>query len=198
MPHEVVWYSDLENEAFTSNPIDRCYHCRKLRDEELWRAARKAGFDVLADGFTVSDLDEHRPGRKASDESGIWHPLLEACLTKQDLRELAAELGMEVADKPSQACLSSRIRYHEAITKEKLDMIEKAEEHIRCLGAKQVRVRLHGNIARLEVFPSDNTIIMNNKNNIINTLKGLGFTYVTLDLEGYRSGSMDLIHTKKG
>jgi uncharacterized protein len=196
--HRTISYSDLECKAFTSNPVDRCYHCRKARDGKLWQVAREEGFQHMADGFTLSDIHEHRPGRKAADESSIWHPLLEAALSKSEIRELARDMGLSVADKPSQACLSSRIQYHEEITREKLAMVESAEDYLRSLGAGQVRVRVHGTVARIEVLEDDVKMVMLNKNNILKRLIDLGFTYVTLDLCGYRSGSMDLMHTKEG
>jgi pyridinium-3,5-biscarboxylic acid mononucleotide sulfurtransferase len=181
----------LEREAFCSNPADRCYHCKKISAGYLKKRARELGFACIADGINVSDTGEHRPGLRASTEEGFVHPFIEAGCTKQDIRDIARELGLAVWQKPSAACLSSRIPYGDRITAEKLRIIEDAESRLAGLGIGQFRVRLHGNLARIEVHKEDTAKILEQQSAIVRHLRSLGIAYVTLDLEGYRSGSMD-------
>jgi pyridinium-3,5-biscarboxylic acid mononucleotide sulfurtransferase len=181
----------LESETFCSNPEDRCYHCKKISAVYLKRWAAELGLPCIADGINVSDTGEHRPGLRASDEEGIVHPFIEAGCTKQDIREIARECGLPVWQKPSAACLSSRIPYGEAITREKLRMIEEAEAFLMALGFGQLRVRAHGTVARIEVHKEEMGRILEQQDEVHAKFRSLGFAYVTLDLGGYRSGSMD-------
>lgn len=178
-------------EAVRTNPPDRCYHCKKLVSQILKRMARERGFSCVADGINCSDWNEHRPGIKASSEEGIVHPFIEAGITKADIRKLARECGYRFWDKPSAACLSSRIPYGEEITKEKLRMIEEAEAYLHSKGFSQVRVRMHPRVGRIEVEAKDIPGIIAMREEITRTFRAIGIPYTTLDLEGYRSGSMD-------
>jgi uncharacterized protein len=188
---DIIAVPHLELEEFCANPADRCYHCKKISAIVLKKRAAELGMTFIADGCNVSDTGEHRPGLRASTEEGIVHPFIEAGCTKQDIRDMARECGLAVWQKPSAACLSSRIPYGEGITGEKLRKIEEAEVFIAALGFPQLRVRLHGNLARIEVHKEDMRKILEQHMAIVQKFRSLGFTYVTLDLGGYRSGSMD-------
>jgi len=181
----------MEHEEFRKNPANRCYYCKKISTAYLRQRAEELGLACIADGINVSDMDEHRPGLAASTEEGIIHPFIESGITKQDIREIAREYGLPVWQKPSAACLSSRIPYGEEITQEKLRMIEEAEAFLAGQGFGQLRVRLHGTIARIEVHKEEIGKILDMQPAIVKKLRSTGFSYVTLDLEGYRSGSMD-------
>jgi uncharacterized protein len=188
---DIIAIPHLEHEEFCTNPVDRCYHCKKISAVVLKKRAEELGMACIADGCNVSDTGEHRPGMRASTEEGIIHPFIEAGCTKQDIRDLARECGLAVWQKPSAACLSSRIPYGDGITREKLRMIEEAEAFLAALGFGQLRVRLHGNLARIEVHKEDTGKILEQHMVIVQKFRSLGFTYMTLDLGGYRSGSMD-------
>ncbi len=181
----------MDNREFVRNPPDRCYQCKKISAVRLRQRATELGLACIADGINVSDTGEHRPGLQASSEEGIVHPFIEAGFTKQDIRDTARELGLPVWDKPSAACLSSRIPYGEAITRENLHRIEEAEAYLAGLGIGQLRVRVHGSLARVEVGSGDMGRLLENRGAVARHLRSLGFAYSTLDLEGYRSGSMD-------
>lgn len=190
---EVVRTSELANPSYASNPANRCYFCRKELGAELSPLAARLGYDVIADGVNVSDLGDHRPGIRAMDEEGFWHPLVDAGLAKADVRALARRIGLSFADKPSNACLSSRIAYGEVITVEKLRRVEAAEETIRALGFPVVRVRAHEGVARIEVPLEDVPRIVERgvAERVVAALREAGFVHVTVDLRGYRSGSMN-------
>ena len=190
---EVVRVSELANPSYASNPANRCYFCRKELGAELSPLAARLGYDVVADGVNVSDLGDHRPGIRAMDEEGFWHPLVDAGLAKADVRALARRLGLSFADKPSNACLSSRIAYGEVITVEKLRRVEAAEEAVRALGFPVVRVRAHERVARIEVPLEDVPRLVEPgvAERVVAALREAGFVYVTVDLRGYRSGSMN-------
>jgi uncharacterized protein len=181
----------LEHEEFCKNPSERCYLCKKISAVYLKQRAAELGLACIADGINVSDMDEHRPGLRASTEEGILHPFIEAGITKEEIRKIARGLGLPVWQKPSAACLSSRIPYGDEITAEKLRRIEEAEAYLAGLGIGQLRVRLHGNVARIEVHKEDMGKILNLQSAVAAKLRSLGFLYVTIDLAGYRSGSMD-------
>lgn len=191
--HEVIKTEELNNSNFMSNPPNRCYYCKSELFKKLADIAKIKKIKWVCDGTNIDDLKDIRPGRTAAREFGICSPLLDAKLTKEDIRNLSRELGLPTWDKPPLACLSSRIPYGEKITKENLGKIEEAEKYISLMGFKSYRVRAHGNLARIEVEPSD--IERFNQKDIrdkINTkLKTLGFIYITLDLQGYRLGSMN-------
>jgi len=181
----------MEHEEFRKNPANRCYYCKKISAAYLKQQAEELGLACIADGINVSDMAEHRPGLIASTEEGIIHPFIESGITKRDIREIARESGLSVWQKPSAACLSSRIPYGEEITREKLLMIEEAEAFLADQGFGQLRVRLHGSIAQVELLKEEMGKILGMQPAVVKKLKSIGFSYVTLDLEGYRSGSMD-------
>lgn len=189
--YKVIKSSELEKEKFIKNTPDRCYYCKKEFARTLRRIASDKGIKCIADGVNISDYDEYRPGIKACDEVGIWHPFVEVGITKADIRSISKDIGLSTWDKPSSACLASRIPYGEEITKEKLMMIERSEEILKHYGFQQVRVRMHDGVARIEVSNDEMDRILDVKDEITNELKAIGFKYVALDLEGYRSGSMD-------
>lgn len=189
--HEVLEVDVMAMETVTSNPTDRCYHCKVAIFRQLQEIAAARGLAHVADGSNVDDLSDYRPGRKALKELGVVSPLLEACLTKQDIRNLSSHLAMPTADKPPYACLASRIPYGSAITEEKLAQIGQGESLLRRLGFDQMRLRHHGDIARVEVPPERFEEALSVREELVRELTALGFAYVTLDLQGYRSGSLN-------
>lgn len=191
---QVVFAShELEVPGYRDNPPNRCYLCKRALFEGVWEKARSRGFDVLADGSNVDDMGDYRPGIAALGELGVRSPLREAGLTKADIRALSRELGLPTWSKPSFACLATRVPYGDPITEEKLAMIDAAEQYLMDQGFAQVRVRAHGALARIELLPDDveRASAAPLRSRIAEYLRGLGFTYVALDLEGYRSGSMN-------
>jgi uncharacterized protein len=181
----------FDDPHFLKNPRDRCYHCRMRAAAILRKKAQEWGLSAVADGANLSDLSEYRPGLVAADESGIVHPFVEAGIGKEDIRRIARELGLQFWSKPSQPCLATRIPYGEEITLDRLQAIESAETILIGWGFPSVRVRSHGTIARIEVPPTDLEQAFARREDIVQALKKLGFVHVTLDLEGYRTGSMD-------
>jgi len=191
IPLDVIPVPVMEDACFLANPPDRCYHCKKVSARFLKGHAAELGLACVADGLNASDPGEHRPGIRAGDEEGIAHPFIEAGITKADIRAMARRRGYRFWDRPSAACLASRIPYGEGITWEKLRMIGEAERELRGRGFTQVRVRLHGPVARIEVIPGEMERLWQERSGILAALRSLGFRYVTADLAGYRSGSMD-------
>jgi pyridinium-3,5-biscarboxylic acid mononucleotide sulfurtransferase len=196
--HLKIQINELENADFVKNDFTRCFHCKNNLYTQLKELVKKYG-DVytIVDGSNMDDLGEYRPGLKAARQLGVRSPLQEAGLYKDEIRILSKEMGLETWNKPSFACLSSRIPYGTKITKEKIDQLDKSEEFLLELGFYQVRVRHHGEIARIEVLPEEMPRIIQYHQEIHNKLRELGFLYVTLDLGGYRSGSMNEV-LKKG
>jgi len=194
IPHEIIHTNELECPDYSDNSPERCYYCK----DELWQKMRlladERGLKQIADGVNKDDLLDHRPGIRASDEAGVAHPLAAAGLGKEDVRTLARTLGLSNWDKPAQACLSSRFPYGEKLTAAGLKRVEAAEDFLKKMGLLEVRVRSHGDIARIEVpLPELGSIVDDwRREAITSTLKQLGFRYVTLDLEGFRSGSMNI------
>lgn len=184
-------FSILQDEEFVKNPRDRCYICKKRSAHQLKEIAVREGIARIADGVNLSDFGDFRPGIRACDEEGIWHPFVEARITKEEIREIAQEMSLPFWNKPSSACLSSRIPYGERISEENLRMVEEAEEYLKSLGFGQLRVRTHGPMARIEVPKEDRERALNLGEHIAKRLKAIGFGYVALDLEGFRSGSMN-------
>ncbi|MEE8168789.1 MAG: ATP-dependent sacrificial sulfur transferase LarE [Candidatus Hydrothermarchaeales archaeon] len=189
--HEIFEEDEFSNEKFVANSPERCYYCRKGLTDGLKEVAVKHDISCIVDGANADDTKQHRPGLRAMRENGVRSPLLELGLGKEEVREIAGYFGLSVRDKPSMACLASRIPYGEMITTEKLSMVEKAEDYLHELGFKQVRVRHHDGIARIEVCRADIPKLLEVKGEVAVRLRKWGFAYVTLDLEGYRSGSMD-------
>jgi len=188
----VIATTELSDECFAANPPDRCYHCKTHLVEALALVARRHGCASLLDGANRDDLGDHRPGMRAATERGVRHPLLEAGLGKADVRALARALDLPTWDRPANACLASRIPYGEPITVEKLRMIGAAEAGLRGLGLAVCRVRHHGTVARVEVEREQLVRVSGElRERIVEVVRAAGFAYVALDLEGFRSGSMD-------
>jgi uncharacterized protein len=184
---------ELDNPHFVENPSDRCYYCKKELVELVQKTAAAHGLHTIADGTTLDDLCDHRPGRRAAREGGMRSPLLEAELNKEEVRELSRLMGLPTADKPSLACLASRIPYGTRITPERLQAVDRVETVLRELGFKQLRVRHHGEVARIEVGAGSLEEVCQPeiRKRVVEAAKAAGFMYVTLDLEGYRTGSMN-------
>ena len=189
--HVILPHSELVNERFVDNPPDRCFHCKKELSLALKDYAKKKGFKAVLEGTNASELCGHRPGYKALQEEGVLSPLSKAGLTKEEVRKLAHKLGLPNSDKPASACLSSRIPYGQKITAKSLNRVEKAEDAVKDLGIAQVRVRAHGDVARIEVEEGDMDIILVNRKVLAENIRKVGFKYVAVDLLGYRSGSMN-------
>ncbi len=189
--HETIVSEELDIPEFSDNPVNRCYYCKKELFTRLKNVAREHGFKHVADGSNYDDLDDYRPGMQAVEELDVRSPLQEAKLTKADIRELSKKLGLPTWDKPSFACLSSRFPYGSKITREKLSAVGEAEIFLRSLGIRQLRVRHHDQIARIEVTEEDMEVLFQNREQIVKKLRELGYTYVTMDLQGYRTGSMN-------
>jgi uncharacterized protein len=189
--HIVVRTNELHDPGYAANSPDRCYHCKKTLFAELEPLAQQLGMRSIAYGAMADDIGTHRPGHRAAAEFQVRSPLIEASLGKAEIRTLAQRLGLPNWNKPSFACLSSRIAYGEAVTAEKLRALDEAERFIRELGLRQFRVRHHDTIARLEVQPEDIALVVEQREAIVARLKELGYVYVTLDLQGFRSGSMN-------
>jgi uncharacterized protein len=173
------------------NSPQRCYHCKTELYSLLEDMAVREGFAFVADGCNVDDLGDHRPGRVAAAEHRVRSPLIEAGLTKAEIRELSKARGLPTWDKPAMACLSSRIPYGTPVTVEALDQIGAAEAFLRGLGLRQLRVRHHGDVARIEVEPEAMPLLMQHRDRVVRRLKNLGYRHVALDLAGFRSGSMN-------
>jgi uncharacterized protein len=188
----VIKTEELSNEEFVANPKNRCFHCKNELFSKLSNIAREKNFNWVVDGSNADDLKDYRPGLQAARKLGVRSPLQEAGLSKDEIRHFSQSMGLKTWNKPSSPCLSSRFPYGEEITLEKLQRVEKAEAFLRELGFNTLRVRLHDKIARLEIpkeeFPR---IIEVESEVIVKKLKELGFLYVTLDLEGFRSGSLN-------
>jgi len=193
----VVETDELSNENFSKNPENRCYYCKKELLERLQKIANELGFKVVFEGTNFSDLTDHRPGFKAVKEmENVYSPWVDTRFTKEEIRAMAGKMGLSIQNKPPLACLASRIPYHERITAEKLNRIGKAEQAVKKItGVQQLRVRDHNGLARIEVGRDERVLLCNVEllDRIASELKKLGFKYATIDLEGYRTGSM--LHT---
>lgn len=193
IPVHVLQTYEMDNPAYARNDAQRCFHCKDELFTQMEQARKSLGFDHLAYGMNIDDRGEFRPGQKAAALHGALAPLVTADLTKAEIRMLAGDAGLELADKPASACLSSRIEYGRPVTAENLSQVERAEEILHEFGFLQVRVRHHGDLARVEIAREELahvlTIAMFDR--IVDALRALGFRYVTLDMLGYRSGSMN-------
>ena len=190
--HVVREHDELSIEGFAQNPKGRCYLCKKSVFGLIGQVADELSLRYICEGSNTDDNRDYRPGHRAIAELGIRSPLRDCGFSKADIRELSRQLNLPTAEKPSFACLSSRFVYGETITEQKLRMVEKGEEFLRALGIKQLRVRIHGeNVARIEVLPENFDTVLKNRELIFATFKNIGFAYVSLDLQGYRTGSMN-------
>lgn len=196
---EIVECEEREIEGFQENPKNRCYICKKVLFQKMLAITKDCGKDFLVEGSNVDDEGDYRPGMRAIKELSIKSPLREAGLTKQEIRELSKCMGLPTWKKPSFACLASRIPYGEPITKEKLFLVEKAEDLLGEMGFSQYRVRIHGQIARIELLPEEMDQMMQTqmREMVTSRLQEYGFSYVTLDLAGYRSGSMNEVLSRE-
>jgi pyridinium-3,5-biscarboxylic acid mononucleotide sulfurtransferase len=192
--HKVLPFSQTSAPYFAKNTINRCYFCKKAMLKTLLDFAEKLGYDYVLEGTNASEIKgENRPGYQAVQEAGekVVSPFIELNVTKEEIREIASNLSLSAANRPSAACLATRIPYGQPITAEALKKIEKAEEYLFSLGFTQFRIRMHENLARIEIIKEEIEDAFRKREKITRHLKCLGFNYVTLDLEGFRSGSMD-------
>lgn len=191
--HLVVETSEFENPLFTSNPPDRCYHCKRELLQSLFEIAKKEKLSFVVDGSNADDKNDYRPGSRATKEIPTRSPLLELNIGKDEVRKMAHERGLPNWDHPACACLASRVPYGEEITPERLRKIAAAERAIKELGYKVVRVRDHNTLARIELTPNDISSVLNEqvRAKIVSVCKSAGYTYVCIDLEGYRMGSFN-------
>ncbi|MFM7438107.1 MAG: ATP-dependent sacrificial sulfur transferase LarE, partial [Snowella sp.] len=191
--HEIVETQEMENPNYTSNPINRCYFCKSELHDTLKPLAIERGYPYVVDGVNADDLRDYRPGIQAAKERGVRSPLAEVGLSKLEVRELSKQLGLAWWDKPAQPCLSSRFPYGEEITLEKLQRVGRAEIYLRKLGYRNLRVRSEGETARIELPPEkiQEFVIKTDLFQVVKAFQDYGFTYVTLDLEGYRSGKLN-------
>ncbi len=197
IPVAMVETQELENPAYVRNDARRCFHCKDELFTVLERYREAHGFDAIAYGVNADDEGDFRPGQQAAREHHVLAPLLEAGLGKAEIRELAQRAGLRVWDKPASACLSSRMEYGRAVTPEALSVIERGEEALRAIGFRQVRVRHHGEVVRIEIAREELSRALTEEmaRQFTAVFKGLGFKFVTLDLEGFRSGSMNQLLT---
>jgi len=189
----VVESSELDDPRFVANPPDRCYYCKYKLFQQLKDIAAAEGIKWVADGSNYDDLNDYRPGRKALGELGIRSPLCEAELTKEEIREISKKAGLPTWDKPASPCLATRIPYGTPVSIDILKRIGEGERILKNTGFSRFRLRHHGDIARIEIDEKDIKLVLNDsvRGRLNDALKGLGYTYITLDLKGYRSGSMD-------
>src|SRR5512146_395352 len=195
IPLEVVATQELERPEYVRNDAGRCFHCKDELFTLMEEFRRQRGFECIAYGVNADDQGDFRPGQEAARQHQVAAPLLEASLGKEEIRELARQAGLRVWDKPASACLSSRIEYGRPVTREALAAVEQGEEALRALGFRQFRVRHHGQIVRIEIAREElpRALDPDMIENFTRVFKALGFTYVTLDLEGFRSGSMNAL-----
>jgi uncharacterized protein len=191
--HAIILTEEFDDFNYTSNPPNRCYYCKTELYTKLGELGRDRGFAVICDGTNADDIGDYRPGRQAAREKGVRSPLLECGMTKADIRDLSRNAGLHTWNEPASACLSSRVPYGQMVTIEKLSMVDKAEIALKQLGFRQVRVRHHGDVARIEIAQEEMSRALDPEmaGQMSEALKALGFKYVTLDLEGYRTGSLN-------
>ncbi|NET36212.1 MAG: ATP-dependent sacrificial sulfur transferase LarE [Cyanothece sp. SIO1E1] len=193
--HEIVSTHEMDNPNYAANPVNRCYFCKSELHDTLKPLALQRGYQYVVDGVNADDLQDYRPGIQAAQERGARSPLAEVGVSKLEVRQLAKMLGLPWWDKPAQPCLSSRFPYGEAITVEKLQRVGRAELYLRQLGLKYLRVRSEGDTARIELPPEQiqSFILTNDLPTLVSAFQSYGFIYVTLDLEGYRSGKLNQV-----
>jgi uncharacterized protein len=193
LPHEFIATSEMQVPEYRANPANRCYHCKHELYTKLTEFARERRYAVVVDGNNADDRGDYRPGRQAAREFGVRSPLDEADLTKEDIRALSREHGLSIWDEPASACLSSRIPYQQEVTEAKLHMVEQAEDALRALGFRVLRVRHHDTLARIELQRDEMARALDPAVNeaIVRALKAIGYRFVSLDLQGYRTGSLN-------
>ena len=191
--HIIVESEELEIEGFGKNPPNRCYLCKRELFEKIREIAKRENIKTIAEGSNLDDDGDYRPGLQAVAEFGIKSPLRNSGMSKADIRILSKTMGLATWNKQSFACLSSRFAYGETISREKLSMVDHAEQLLLDLGVHQVRVRIHDKMARIEVMPDEFEKLLRSREDVVNKLKEEGFTYITMDLQGYRTGSMNEI-----
>jgi len=196
IPHVIIQSEELDIAGFSDNPPDRCYYCKKELFHKIQQIAKEHHLNAVLDGSNADDTADYRPGTRARIELGVRSPLKEVGFTKQEIRKLSSSLHLKSSEKPAFACLASRFPYGVTITKERLKQVEAAEEYLFSLGVRQCRVRYHDLIARIEVPQGEIPIIIAHAEKVIKRFKTLGFTYITLDLEGYRTGSLNEVLDK--
>lgn len=189
--HMIIATSELAIPGYAENPINRCYFCKHELFSQLLPIAKEQGYSHVVFGAIADDFGDFRPGLKAATDKGVYAPMQDVMLYKREIRFLSRELGLRTWDKPSMACLSSRIPYGQRITSEKLDMVDQAEFFIMQLGFRQVRVRHHEEIARIEVPQGEMVNLMQMSEMVVAKFKEIGYRYVTIDLQGFRSGSLN-------
>jgi len=195
IPHRVIVTDELDRPEYARNDSARCFHCKDELFDVMTRLCEETGFSAIAYGMNQDDRGDFRPGQQAAIKHGVFAPLAEAGMGKEDVRLLARDAGLAVWDKPASACLASRIEYGRPVTRESLAVVESGEEALRQLGFRQFRVRHHGDIVRVEIAPEElpHAFSVEMASTLVRVFKQLGFKYVTLDLEGYRSGSMNAV-----
>ncbi|MBF0516555.1 MAG: ATP-dependent sacrificial sulfur transferase LarE [Nitrospirae bacterium] len=200
VPHETIRTAELLDERYASNPPDRCFYCKSELFNKLQVIAHAHGLPHVIDGSNADDLGDYRPGLRAKAIYGVKSPLAELGLTKDNIRQLSKEMGLKTWDRPSSPCLSSRFPYGQHITETALSMVEQAESAIKALGFDNLRVRIHGDMARIELPPEDIEKAVNweIRQTITQRLRKIGFLYITLDMEGYTSGSLNRVLTASG
>ena len=197
-PHQFIETEELSNPAYRANNPDRCYFCKDELFDKLDELVARRGYDAIAYGVNVDDQSDWRPGQRAAREHKVLTPLLDAGLTKTEIRELARQAGLPVWDRPASACLSSRIAYGLEVTPERLRAVEQGEEALRALGFRQFRVRHHDKLVRIEIAPEELGAALTAEiaAKFVEIFKALGFTFITLDLEGYRQGALNFVELK--
>ncbi len=192
-PHRFIETRELDNPAYAANHADRCYHCKSTLYQDLAAIALEEGYAALLNGTNADDLGDYRPGLQAATERSVHSPFLEVGMTKAQVREVAKHLGLPIWDKPAAACLASRLPYGTPVTLEVLDQVGRAELVLAQAGFLGARVRHHGDLARIEVRPEDMEAAFAHRASLTSALKALGYHFVTLDLEGYRMGSLNAV-----
>ena len=193
IPFDTIVTEEINDPNYLANPTNRCYFCKHELFDKLSVVAKEREYNFVCDGNNADDVGDYRPGRKAAAELAVRSPLIEAGLTKEEIRTLAKTAGMPVWDRPASACLSSRIPYGMPVTIEKLSEVERGEAALRRLGFKQMRVRHHGDVARIEISPDEMEVALNvdMTRKMVEAFKRIGFKFVALDLEGYRQGALN-------
>ncbi len=196
--HRTIVTEELKDTNYSNNPPDRCYYCKKELFSKLKDIAMKENFYFILDGTNADDAKDWRPGKRAAKEEDVQSPLLDVGLSKKEIRKISHTLGLPTWDKPATPCLSSRFPYGQKITAEALEKVNKAEAFIRKFGVKELRVRVHSEMARIEILPEEFPKLMDNsvRKEIIAFLKSLGYRFITLDLQGFRSGSSNELFFK--